>query len=106
MITRRHFFKRLGMIAGCAVIAPQISIERLKYADFTPGQRLRNACRYPVTQSDSIAKSKLMGWLKTKVPPGFRYGKSPKFVTKLFDFDTQKGMAIGYDSPKQYRRNS
>jgi len=103
MITRRRFFKRLGMIAGCAVIAPSISLERLQHPNFVPGQRLRNAGRYQ-NGHEYFARTKLNEWLKSKVPMGFRHGKKPEYITKSFDYGTQMGMVISYQSPRNYRK--
>lgn len=109
---RRHFFKRLGMIAGCAVIAPSISIERLKFANFEPGKISIIAIRsfsdevpgswlwhQHMCGALKIHKRKLEEWFEKQVPANFLNAEKIKYTDKLFDYDHTIGTAGRYKAP-------
>lgn len=97
MITKRSFFKRLGVMTAALVVCPKIGLDRWTYADFTPGVRLRQAVLfkeggiYNNTKEDgrkvkTWGEKLLIQWFEANVPPRWLDGKKILYQSEGYDY--------------------
>ena len=104
-MNRRSFLKRLGILAGAAVVAPTAVVSAMQYPDFVPGRTYHNGLCFkngPWHKNNSNTRRgyyKLQEWLRDKVPPRFWDAKRVELFKEKYDYNTRIGVAVSYKSP-------
>jgi len=106
-LSRRGFLKVMGLAAVTAFTQPELSLNRIAFPDFIPGQQYRMAFVFPFPVEEASLRERkefmneLDDWLKTRIPPNYLDFNKIEYFWQNLDYGSRGRVAISYFTPEK-----